>query len=146
MVQVPETLRVRSRQTLRCDGSLSTDFSVPCPTSGDVPIEQCARCERSSGFRVGSHANDLSAVCAADRTGQEPRRAAPDERRPDADEATVSEIMATDVVCVSKEVKLDVVHDLFLELGISGVPVVDGQGRPIGVVSKTDLLRESQTR
>ena len=146
MVQIPETLRVRSRQTLLRDGGLSTELSVPCPTSGDVPIEQCARCERSSGFRVGPRASDLSVTCTVDDSGRELRRTAPDGRRPDADQATVSEIMATDVVCVSPEVKLDTVRDLFLDLGISGVPVVDGQGRPIGVVSKTDLLRESRTR
>jgi CBS domain-containing protein len=31
---------------------------------------------------------------------------------------------------------------LFIERGISGVPVVDAEGLPVGVVSKTDLVRE----
>jgi CBS domain-containing protein len=146
MVQVPETLRVRSRQTLLGDGGVCTDLSVPCPASGDVPIERCAHCERSSGFRLGPRTNELRVVCVAEEIDQGLWKERTNMHRADADQAIVSEIMATNVVCVSKDVKLDTVRDLFLELGISGAPVVEADGRPIGVVSKTDLLRESQTR
>jgi predicted transcriptional regulator len=38
------------------------------------------------------------------------------------------------------------VVELFLERGISGAPVVDGKGRAIGVVSKTDVIRGRQNK
>lgn len=55
--------------------------------------------------------------------------------------ATVSTIMSRTVICVQPTVGADLLAQLFLEHGVSGFPVVDEVGRPIGVVSKTDLLR-----
>lgn len=49
--------------------------------------------------------------------------------------------MTTDVVCVSPDLPVEALAMLLLERGIGGVPVVDGDGVPIGVVSKTDLVR-----
>lgn len=54
---------------------------------------------------------------------------------------TLEQIMHRDVLCVRRELAIESLGALFLERGISGAPVVDEQGRPIGVVSKTDLVR-----
>jgi hypothetical protein len=51
-----------------------------------------------------------------------------------------------DVVCVEPKVSVEALTALFVERGFSGAPVVDGHGKPIGVLSKTDLLREVQDR
>src|SRR4029079_18434500 len=59
-----------------------------------------------------------------------------------ADRTPVSAIMTTDVICVQPDVSIESVTRLLLERGISGVPVVDADGVPVGLVSKTDLLRE----
>jgi CBS domain-containing protein len=57
-----------------------------------------------------------------------------------ADLTPVSEIMARDVVSVPPHLGVEELAELLLSKGISGVPVVDELGKPIGVVSKTDLL------
>jgi CBS domain-containing protein len=59
-----------------------------------------------------------------------------------ADRTPVSAVMTSDVICVGPDVTIETLTALLLERGFSGVPVVDQNGHPIGVVSKTDLLRE----
>jgi CBS domain-containing protein len=49
--------------------------------------------------------------------------------------------MRIDVVAVASGTPIEVVRDLLLERGISGAPVLNEGRRPIGIVSKTDLLR-----
>ena len=58
-----------------------------------------------------------------------------------ADLTPVSEIMAKDVVAVRPELRVEDLEELLLARGISGAPVIDDAGRPIGVVSKTDLVQ-----
>jgi CBS-domain-containing membrane protein len=57
----------------------------------------------------------------------------------------VSEIMSRDVVVVTPEIGVDAFEDLLLRKGISGAPVVDERRRPIGIVSKTDLVHRKGT-
>jgi CBS domain-containing protein len=54
----------------------------------------------------------------------------------------VGEAMASPVVTVDESTEMPDVLRLFVAGGISAAPVVDRSGRPIGVLSKTDLLRE----
>ena len=58
-----------------------------------------------------------------------------------AQSTPISEIMSKEVVCVGPETSTSCLIRIFVETGISGVPVVDPSGRPLGVVSKTDVLR-----
>lgn len=53
----------------------------------------------------------------------------------------VSEIMARKVFCATPEMTLATIACAMLDQAISGAPVVDSAGRPIGIISKTDLLR-----
>lgn len=66
--------------------------------------------------------------------------------RSSAQSTPIAEIMSREVVCVRPEATLDWLIRLFLVNGISGVPVVDEFGRPLGVVSKTDALNSLPTR
>ncbi|MFO0572110.1 MAG: CBS domain-containing protein [Polyangiaceae bacterium] len=63
-----------------------------------------------------------------------------------AETTVVSEVMTRNVVCVPPELGVEALTSLFLERGISGAPVVDGAGRALGVVSKTDVLRDYADR
>ena len=54
---------------------------------------------------------------------------------------TVATIMTHTTYCVRPEVGTETLATLLLDHRMSGVPVVNDSGRPIGVVSKTDLLR-----
>lgn len=60
--------------------------------------------------------------------------------------ATVSSIMTHTVYCVRPEVGAERLGELFLKFAVSGLPVVDDDGRPMGVVSKTDLLAYRHNR
>ena len=54
---------------------------------------------------------------------------------------TVSLLMSSPVVSVGPETPLDLAYRSMAERRISCVPVLDGDGRAVGVLSDTDLLR-----
>ena len=56
------------------------------------------------------------------------------------DQTTVNDLMVREVVCVSREMPIAKLEELLVDLGISGAPVTDTDGRPVGMVSKTDLV------
>jgi len=51
----------------------------------------------------------------------------------------VGEIMHKGVMTVNHSASLQEVSSFFIEHGITGSPVVDEQGRPVGVISMSDL-------
>jgi CBS domain-containing protein len=57
-----------------------------------------------------------------------------------ASRVRVAEVMTRAVRVVHPETRIDDVVRMLAEEGISGVPVVDPLHRPIGIVSKTDLI------
>ena len=54
----------------------------------------------------------------------------------------VCEIMTRKVIAVSPQLRIEQLILLLIHENVSGVPVVDGEGRPIGIVSKTDLVAD----
>lgn len=58
----------------------------------------------------------------------------------------VNDIMSREPVCVEPGAGIYEVARLFNEHEISGAPVIDAQGRLVGVVSKTDLMRHTLQR
>lgn len=56
-------------------------------------------------------------------------------------ELKAKDVMSPDPVCVGPSVNIRELARVFEVHEISGVPVVDAQGKVIGIVSKTDLLR-----
>jgi CBS domain-containing protein len=59
-------------------------------------------------------------------------------------QANAKDLMESAVLTVSPETPLLQVHRLFVEEEINGAPVVDDQGRVLGVISSLDLLRAVQ--
>lgn len=51
------------------------------------------------------------------------------------------DIMTADPVCVSPATRIRELARIFEQHDISGAPVVDQEGKVIGIVSKTDLIR-----
>jgi CBS domain-containing protein len=56
----------------------------------------------------------------------------------------IEEVMTRDVTVVSPDTSLREVARLLSERGISGVPVCDGTGRVVGVVSEGDILAKEE--
>jgi CBS domain-containing protein len=56
-------------------------------------------------------------------------------------ELRARDVMTADPVCVSPSTTIRELARVFEEHEISGAPVVDQEGRVVGVVSKTDLIR-----
>jgi predicted transcriptional regulator len=55
-------------------------------------------------------------------------------------EEKVREIMTTSVVTAAPDMSIRELGQLLMRTKVSGVPVVDESGRPIGVVSKSDII------
>ena len=51
------------------------------------------------------------------------------------------ELMSTNLVVVPPETPVSAVAALLASRGISAVPVVDGSGAPVGLVTEGDLIR-----
>jgi CBS domain-containing protein len=115
--------------------------------NADIPLDECAQCERSFGLRIGPRRSQIAVYCdtETDEASSEPSRGACVARRPSvatqAELTPISEIMTTHVVCVGPRLRVAVLRELLLARGIAGVPVVDDAGCPVGFVSKTDLVR-----
>ncbi|WP_017555624.1 CBS domain-containing protein [Nocardiopsis baichengensis] len=58
--------------------------------------------------------------------------------------SSVSRVMATDVVSVGEDAGYKEVVDVLVAHAVSAVPVVDAEGRAVGVVSEEDLLHKEE--
>ncbi|HET7787831.1 MAG TPA: CBS domain-containing protein [Myxococcales bacterium] len=63
-----------------------------------------------------------------------------------AADTPVSRIMSRDVITVHAGTSLESVIELMLARGLSRMPVVDERHRPVGIISKTDVVEESHDR
>lgn len=127
---------------VRCgDGIASRELKIFCQNRDMwLSVQQCTNCSHCQGFSLDPSGRRSTLECSWDGPVGELNG---DVSLRDADHTPVSEIMTKDVVCVTDDLSIEELMRLFLERGISGVPVVDQSGRAVGVVSKTDLVRQS---
>ena len=133
------TLPIRSRKTIAGDGSETVVRSVLCPMHGEavaLPVcAECARCERI----------DSDGVRCTPEMVQPTMRWTPLLRRmlpSAADRVAIAELMSRDVTCARADVGIEALTALLLDGDIGAVPVVDDDGFPIGMLSKSDLVRD----
>ena len=55
------------------------------------------------------------------------------------------DVMTRDVVSVTPDTPVRKIASLLVKRGIGAVPVIDGGGAPIGIVSEADLIRPDRT-
>jgi len=54
---------------------------------------------------------------------------------------TAHDIMTTAVITISPEADITEAAKLLIDKGVNGLPVVDGQGRLVGILCQSDLVR-----
>ena len=150
-------LEIRVRRTLAADGTTSSYSTVYCPPQmRTVRVNECVECEEYIGLSFDREEQSGLLHCyksSAPTPRQSLRRFLQAGEREGflrklhqrADCTPVSRIMSLNVQCVTEDVSLPALASCLLDGGYSGVPVVDDQGTPVGVVSKTDLLRHGVT-
>jgi CBS domain-containing protein len=145
--EAPTTARRKLRRR-RIVGEATKDAEssvVECPFRDKWPsLEQCVACEKFKGYSLDPTCRDSYVTCAKH---PEPASAPASLDRFERGRATrtkVSDVMS-DPVCVQMDLGYDDLASLLTNLGIGGAVVVDDDGLPLGVVSKTDLVRERGT-
>jgi CBS domain-containing protein len=53
----------------------------------------------------------------------------------------VGDVMSVNVVTAARDESLGAIAERMRETGVRHVPIVDSEGRPLGIVTQTDLLR-----
>lgn len=137
--------KIRRRMVVAGNGACSIESVVPCVARGPIPVKTCISCEHSAGVIEDGADRCSYLLCAVPPQVTEATPAVrPSRGQPSLAERTrVAEVMTSNVVCVREEMTVEALTGLLLDRGISGVPVVDAGGYPLGVVSKTDIVRES---
>jgi CBS domain-containing protein len=135
---------VRSLRIVGSHGAELVNISVYCPRhERSVAMAECEACERFHAlhFDPATRATSVACDCEAlpvphDDPARRDLLGGPAEPR-----TPVADIMTKTVISVRTETDLEDVMELLERHSISGVPVVDAFGRPIGVVSRADVLR-----
>ena len=114
---------------------LVTRLTADCPRqSRVVSVDECVVCPRCAGLSVADGGDAPVVLC-------EPGEGAAARRPRDLTTgATVADAMSRNVLCVREDLPLAECRRQLLERGITGAPVVDGSERPIGIISRSDLL------
>jgi CBS domain-containing protein len=140
-LQRSNRLSVLTCRTARPDAEMKDWFGVRCPRRwGTAALTDCARCDDGDG--VGVDADERRTFLACRWQEKSPARDARPEARPDR--VSVLDVMSEDTLCVAPDLSLDALTGVLIARGVSGAPVVDEDGRPLGMVSKSDLVREQQ--
>ena len=136
-------LEIRNLHVVSGSGQVRDFGTVRCPVHfRTVPLEECLACPGSGGVEQDRAGRAEYASChdawPCEELAWEPRS---DAGRA-IDHTPVWAVMTAQVLAVQPDVSIDAVTELFLERGISGVPVVGPEGHPIGMISKSDLLEQ----
>ncbi len=124
---------INARRVVSSDGATSYESVVICPKRGEtVDFQACTRCDRYAGLSHDRPRGHSFVSCRAPELGAEVDR---------AEQKLVGDIMTSDVLCIRDDLDVGAVSQLFLEEGVNSAPVVDATRAPIGMLSRSDLLR-----
>lgn len=136
-------LTVRSRSGM-VDGERRTRLAVHCPMRhASVSIDECMACDKCVGLRLEPQGGHSTLVCRI-RVGHlhpAPQHPSGFVRDCTAARMAVASIMSRDVVSVPHDARIEDVAEILLDRGISGAPVIGPDATPVGIVSKTDIIR-----
>jgi CBS domain-containing protein len=138
------TIPVRRRCVLAGDGVQSIDLTIWCPQSEkSLSLDVCATCKHLDALTTrrvegGGHGY-LACSPPVLANAHEDLHVDVQEA---ATRALVTNVMRRDSVCVRVDASVEAIEAVLLREGLRCVPVVDASTHPIGIVSKTDLLRD----
>jgi len=143
-------LDIRTRRILAPDGTEVARLTVFCPRRRlSLEVEECRNCESCEEIVFDPGERNSAVRCKADFEDQPasavgefpPQLVSGDARL--ALRTPVLNLMTRNVICIRSDVTVNELIMTLFENGISGAPVVDADGKLLGIVSKTDLLRDS---
>lgn len=124
-------LEIRTVEVVAGKGRSITISNVRCPIRGrTAAVEECAQCERSEGVARDALARGEWVSCRA-----------PFDPAPAGEGPRVREVMRATAVALRPGVARSVAAEALRARGQASAPVVDGEGRPVGVVAEAELLR-----
>jgi CBS domain-containing protein len=125
-------LEVRTVEIVSGKGRSVTLSNVRCPVRGrSAAVEECAHCARSEGLAQDALTRGEWLWCRAPADGESAG----------GDVPPVRTVMRQASVALRPGVARSVAADALRARGQSSAPVVDGEGRPVGVVGEAELLR-----
>lgn len=116
--------RVSIQHCLTGDGSELTDVEVECP-----------RCHHTLSLDTRTPPS-VERRLAHRSVARASGHAAPGE-------PSVADVMSREVLCVRVDTAVGDVRRLLLERNLGGAPVIDALGKPVGVICKTDMVRDA---
>jgi CBS domain-containing protein len=131
-------LPVRSRVIMTGSATETSASLVTCPLArASVGIERCRECERFEGRRRVDGQSHVSCCVRTPPAPSPPRKRLPNA----ADLVPVGSLLAPDVVCLAEALSVAEATAVMLARNLSGAPVVDENGRPVGILTRSDVLR-----
>jgi CBS-domain-containing membrane protein len=154
MQQPPPERRIKDSErggtTVRVSEVMTTDVLTARPTMTLKDVARVLAARGISGLPVVDDDRVLGVVSEADILAKERRppkhqlgwsaRQAPARRRK-GEARTAGEAMTSPAVTVGPEYRVDRAAGLMLDCGINRLPVVDEDGRLVGIVTRADLVR-----
>jgi CBS domain-containing protein len=147
--EIPQ-LPIRVRRVVSGTGELTSHNQVYClPRGGTVDVADCEECAAHAGDAIDFSRHRNYVLCrkvtpelarGLERTRRTVLRGRSCTPPSPAERTAVSAIMSCDVFCAREDLELTALAQLLEERALGGLPVVDGHGRPIGVISRTDLV------
>jgi CBS-domain-containing membrane protein len=144
-------LQIHVRRVVSGDGRLESANEIFCPQRDrTLPLSECEACDDYGGSGLELDGKRTYVLCRrltsesartlrGARHAYVGRRVTPGQGSV-GERTRISAIMTTDVLCVREDLPLVELKRLLFARGISGAPVVNERGEPIGVVSQRDLL------
>jgi CBS domain-containing protein len=107
--------------------------------SSSVSLGECKGCSRAEHLPDLAH-GERSVVCRTEvrYVSRDPDLSERSTRTP------LSDLTGRTFACVKRETPWDTLERLFLDEGMDAMPVIDEHGKPIGMITRNDLLRASR--
>lgn len=140
---------LHGRAVLRRDGAVANDYTVHCPMEdASVDARGCATCARARAYPARGRSDGGEVLCEVEASPERDARERTAARgRASFDleivaaQTPLHEIMEP-VVAVELDVAVATASRALVEHGMRAMTVVDQEGKPVGILSQSDLLRE----